>query len=211
MRHAPYARVFPVHAGSRRIDTAAAPVPVAVARAEAWGLYHAAQHREAETRKPGRQDGAITRNGLAVLRILINYYMSWTTGQCDPTYETIAAAAAISVRSVHRGLVALRNAKVLDWWARCKSVAGPFGGFLLEQVSNLYKLNLFPWWRKKSAPLPPAPPPDPDTIGAPTPIPDDPEYDRSEAQTKHELWAEGKRESDAKYQQFLTRRRGGAV
>lgn len=159
MRIAPYVTVHPVHKFSVAIDGPHNPIPTPNHRPSLWALYDDLQRREAATRQPGHQDGAITRNGLAVFRALISFE-NRTTGLCDPSYESVAARAAISVASVHRGLRALKRAKVVDWTSRLVRIAGPLGGFLMRQISNFYRFCFAPPWRRR-----PAPGPEPGTWG----------------------------------------------
>ena len=126
-------------------------------RQDAAKLFHQARAFERQTRQPGHQDGRLGRNGLAVLHALVFDCLNYATGRLDPSYETIARLACISRRSVARGLVALREAGVLNWVRRC--VEGMKDGrFTLEQESNAYGLAPPTQWRGFAAPSPvPAP------------------------------------------------------
>src|SRR6516165_5693742 len=77
-------------------------------------LWHKARRFERQTRKPGLQDGAIGRNGLATLHALLFDFLNYASGRLDPAHATIARAANISERSVRRGLVKLKAAGVLN-------------------------------------------------------------------------------------------------
>jgi hypothetical protein len=122
-----------------------------VKRKDAARLYHQARDFERQTRQPGRQDGAVSRNGLAVLHALIFDCLNYANGRLDPSYETLARLACISVRSVARGLKALQEAGVLTWVRRCvESVKD--GRFTLEQQSNAYGLVPPTQWRGFKAP-----------------------------------------------------------
>ena len=123
-----------------------------------------------QTRQPGRQDGAIGRNGLAVLHALLFDFLNYASGRLDPSYGRIAEKAAISVRSVARGLVQLRAAGVLNWLRRCREDHDASGRFQLRQESNAYAVLPARQWRGYLAP-PDPPPPDPATWAAP-PLPD---------------------------------------
>jgi hypothetical protein len=63
---------------------------------QAVKLYHRARDYERRTRAPGKQDGAIGRNGLAVLHALIFDFLDYATGRLDPGYEAIARTACVS-------------------------------------------------------------------------------------------------------------------
>jgi hypothetical protein len=124
---------------------------------EAVRLYHRARAFERQTRQPGKQDGAIGRNGLAVLHSLIFDYLNFRTGRLDPGYRAIARAAAISIRSVARGLRRLREAGVISWLRRCNSGVDGAGRFVLAQESNAYAISPSSQWngyREPSLPLP---------------------------------------------------------
>lgn len=133
-------------------------------------LYHDARRFERQTRQPGRQDGALGRNGLAVLHALLFDILNYTSGQLDPSYAKIAEKACISVRSAARGLVSLRAAGVLNWLRRCAE-SWRDGRFCLEQETNAYAVLPATQWRGYWA-LPEAPPPHPASWGATPPLPD---------------------------------------
>jgi hypothetical protein len=76
-------------------------------------IFHKARAFERQTRQKGKQDGALGRNGLLVLHTLIFDCLNYVTGRLDPAIETIARKAAISISSVKRGLVNLKQSGVL--------------------------------------------------------------------------------------------------
>jgi hypothetical protein len=115
-------------------------------------LYWHLEQFERQTRAPGRQDGAIGRNGLAVVRALLFKFMNWRTGRLDPSQAKIADAAAISESSVERGLAKLQAAGVVNWLRRCVPVVGPLGGFLMRQISNAYAVLPSTQWKGYRAP-----------------------------------------------------------
>jgi hypothetical protein len=126
-------------------------------------LYHRARDFERRTRRPGKQDGAIGRNGLAVLHALIFDFLDYRTGQLDPGYESIARKACISIRSAARGLVNLKMAGVLNWLRRC-SESRKDGRFVLEQETNAYAILPSSQWLGYREP-PEAPSPQSGTWG----------------------------------------------
>ena len=144
----------PVWSGSVAGPVKYRPAP----KREAARLYHQARRFERQTRQPGRQDGALGRNGLAVLHALVFDFLNFRTGRLDPGYKAIARAANISVRSVARGLAKLKAAGVLNWLRRCSATVDEAGRFALAQETNLYALNPSSQWNgyAESAP-PPAP------------------------------------------------------
>ena len=136
-------------------------------------LYRQAEDFERQTRRPGKQDGALGRNGLAVLRALIFGFLNYTTGQLDPGYASIARRACMSVRSVARGLANLKRAGVLNWLRRCTPIFET-GRCILEQITNAYTLIPASQWRgyRPSARRSTPPGPQPGTWGDHPPLPD---------------------------------------
>ncbi|MGB8843364.1 MAG: hypothetical protein WCC64_20100 [Aliidongia sp.] len=127
-------------------------------RKEAARLWHEARRFEQATRQPGRQDGALGRNGLAVLYVLLFDFLNYVTGRLDPAVDTIAAKANISPRSAARGLVALKAAGVVSWVRRCVTEIGSAGRAVFRQLSNAYGMLPISCWRRHQAPAePPAP------------------------------------------------------
>jgi hypothetical protein len=157
---------WPVWNDSARAEVKFQPLP----RRKAIRLFHDARRFERQTRKPGHQDGAIGRNGLALLHALVFDCLNYASGRLDPSYATLARLANISVRSVARGLQKLKAAGVLNWIRRCvESIRD--GRFTLEQETNAYAVLPASQWRGYAAP-PPAPPPDRGTWGDHPPLPD---------------------------------------
>jgi hypothetical protein len=126
-------------------------------------LYHRAREFERRTRQPGKQDGAIGRNGLAVLHALIFDFLDFRTGRLDPGYEAIARKACIGIRSAARGLKALKLAGVLNWVRRCTATFED-GRCVLDQDTNAYGILPSSQWRGFAEP-PEAPPPQSGTWG----------------------------------------------
>ncbi len=157
---------WPVWKDSARAEVKFQPMP----RRRAARLYHDARRFERQTRAPGRQDGAIGRNGLAILHALIFDCLNYVSGRLDPSYATIARLANISVRSVARGLAKLKAAGVLNWVRRCIERVLD-GRFTLEQETNAYAVLPASQWRGY-APPPPPPPPAPGTWGDHPALPD---------------------------------------
>ena len=110
-----------------------APLP----KKQAHKLWHRAHRFEVATRQPGRQDGAVTRNGLRILQVLLFDFLNYTTGRLDPSYVGIAKKAGISISSVRRGLIALRLAGIVNWLRRCAE-DWIDGRFILRQERNAY-------------------------------------------------------------------------
>jgi hypothetical protein len=136
----------------------------------AVALYHKARRFERQTRQPGRQDGALGRNGLAVLHALIFDILNYASGRLEPGYAKIAEKACISRRSVARGLANLKAAGVLHWVRRCVE-SWKDGRFCLEQQSNAYAILPASQWRGYWE-LPEPPMPHPTSWGATPPLPD---------------------------------------
>jgi hypothetical protein len=126
-------------------------------------LYHKARQFERQTRAKGKQDGAVTRNGLAVLHAMIFGFLDFRTGQLDPGYKAIAKEACISRSSAWRGLQALKDCGVLNWLRRCVPTFEN-GRCKLEQDTNAYAILPSSQWRGFIEP-PEAPPPQSGTWG----------------------------------------------
>jgi hypothetical protein len=126
-------------------------------------LWHRARDFERRTRLPGKQDGAIGRNGLAVLHALVFDFLDYASGRLDPAYQTIAQKACISVRSVARGLQNLKLMGLLNWQRRCTANFID-GRFVLEQDTNAYAILSSSQWLDYREP-PQAPPPQSGTWG----------------------------------------------
>jgi hypothetical protein len=155
----PVARTFagwPVWKDSTSAEVKFAPMTRKAARR----LWHDARRFERQTRVPGRQDGAIGRNGLAILHTLLFDFLNFRSGALYPSQAAIADKAAISESSVTRGLAKLKAAGVVNWLRRCAEVAQAAGGFLMRQISNAYAVLPSTQWRGyKPPPEPPAPAP----------------------------------------------------
>jgi hypothetical protein len=151
---------WPVWSGSTTAKVRFAPV----GRKDAARIYHRAREFERKTRQPGRQDGALGRNGLKVLEALLFDFLNYATGQLDPAYSAIAEAAGMCERSVARGLQALKAAGVLFWQRRCSERRAEDGSFLMEQDSNAYAVLPVSQWRGYTGQAE-APAPEPGTWG----------------------------------------------
>jgi hypothetical protein len=152
---------WPVWSDSTTAEVRWQPMP----KREAVKLWHEARRFERQTRQPNHQDGALGRNGLAIVHALLFDFINYKTGALYPSWEALAEAANISARSVGRGLAKLKEAGVLHWLRRCVEAVAPAGGFLLRQISNAYHVCSTANW-KGYKPPPPPPPPDPACWGA---------------------------------------------
>ena len=154
-----------------RKDSTSKPVKfMGMTRKDAARLWHQARRFECATRRFGRQDGAVTRNGLAVLHAFLFDFIHYATGRLMPSHATIARKAGISERSVRRGLVALKSAGIVNWLRRCiESVVD--GRFTLQQDTNAYAVLPPSQWHGYRAP-PPAPASAAGTWGDHPPLPD---------------------------------------
>jgi len=153
------AATWPVWHDSTTNNVSFRPIP----KREAYKLHQHARRLERQTRKPGRQDGALGRNGIAVLSTLLFDFLNYRTGQLDPSRKSIAEKAGISLSSVGRGLARLKDAGILDWIRRCKA-EWVDGRFTLRQETNAYAVRPCSRWLGYREP-PPAPPPDAGTWG----------------------------------------------
>jgi hypothetical protein len=137
---------------------------------DAAKLWHEARRFERSTRQPGHQDGALGRNGLAVLYALLFDFLNYASGRLDPAIDTIAQAANISPRSAARGLANLKAAGVLNWARRCIADIGEAGRIVFKQLSNAYAvLPVSQWLGHRQRPE--APPPQAGTWGDHPPLP----------------------------------------
>ena len=139
-------------------------------RKEAAKLLHKARKFENQSKEHGHQDGAIGRNGLAVLHAFLFDFLNHRTGQLTPTRATIARAANISIRSVDRGLAKLKESGVINWIRRCAESIEDGIYRLRQQASAYFVLAQGQWrgfWQE-----PPAPLPYPDAWGQTPPLPD---------------------------------------
>ena len=157
--------IWPVWHDSTTKEVKFQPVP----KRQAVKLWHAARDFERQTRQPGKQDGTVSRNGLAVLHALLFDFLNYRSGALYPSWAAIAGKACISERSVGRGLVMLKAAGVLNWLRRCVE-DWIDGRFTLRQQTNAYAVLPCSQWRGYCPP-PPAPPPDRGTWGDQPPLP----------------------------------------
>jgi hypothetical protein len=133
-------------------------------------LWHQARAFERQTRQPGHQDGAIGRNGLAVLHSLLFDFLNYASGALYPSGEAIAEKAAISPASAWRGIANLKAAGILHRVRRCVEDRTEDGRFFLRQLTNAYHvLGIANWIGFK--PAPEAPPPQSGTWGDHPPMP----------------------------------------
>jgi hypothetical protein len=163
--HACTSAAWPVWSDSIRAEVRFQPMT----KRNAVRLWHRARDFERQTRQRNRQDGAIGRNGLAILQALLFDFMNYRSGALYPSWAAIARAAGISERSVGRGLAKLREAGVLHWLRRCIE-EWIDGRFTLRQQSNAYAVCPTTQWRGYVAPVEP-PNPAPGTWGDHPPIP----------------------------------------
>ena len=157
---------WPVWSGSTRKPVQFQPMP----RRVAVRKWHDARRFERQTRQPGKQDGALGRNGLAVLHAFLFDFLNHRTGQLTPTRATIARAANISIRSVDRGLAKLRAAGVINWIRQCAEEIENGIYRLRQQASAYFVLAQGQWrgfWQQPEAPAP-----DPEAWGKTPPLPD---------------------------------------
>lgn len=161
--------VWPVWRDSTSKAVKFQPLP----KKKAVRLYHEARRFERRSRAAapkGRQDGALGRNGLAVLHALIFDFLDYATGALFPSIASIARAANISERSVSRGLAKLKAAGVVHWLRRCAEEWSE-GRFTLRQETNAYGILPATQWRGYT-PEPEPPRPDAGTWGDHPPLPD---------------------------------------
>ena len=141
-----------------------------MSRRERVKCWHDVRRFERQTRQPGRQDGAVGRNGLAIAHALLFDFMDRATGRLEPTRAEIARAANISIRSVDRGNAKLKAAGVLNWIKQCTEEIVE-GVYRLRQKASAYFVLAQSHWRGFwQRPEPPAP--YPEAWGQTPPLPD---------------------------------------
>ena len=138
---------------------------------EATKWWHKARRFERQTRRPGRQDGHLGRNGLAVLHTLVFDSLHYLSGRLDPSIATIARKACISISSAKRGLANLKRCGLLHWIRRAAETRDELGRFCLEQDTNAYGIIAPSQWHG-FIDREDIPPPHPTTWGATPPLPD---------------------------------------
>ena len=156
---------WPVWSDSTRAEVRYQPLP----KKQAVKLWHRARDFERQTREPGKQDGKVSRNGLAVLHALLFDFINYRSGALYPSWASIANAACISERSVGRGLAKLKAAGMLHWLRRCVE-EWIDGRFTLRQQSNAYHVCPTSHWKNYQG-RPEAPKPEAGTWGDHPPTP----------------------------------------
>jgi hypothetical protein len=156
----------PVWSGTTCEPVRFQPLP----RRQAVEIYHDVRRLERRTRHPNHQDGAIGRNGLAVLHALLFDFINHATGRLEPTRAAIARAANVSIRSVDRGLAKLKASGVITWIRQC-AVQIENGICRLKQKANAYFVSAQTQWLGFWS-RPEAPPPYPEAWGRTPPLPD---------------------------------------
>jgi len=160
---------FPVWSGSTTKPVHFMPL----SKKDASILYVKAEAFERQTRKPGKQDGDVGRNGLKILYALLFYFLNYKTGRLDPSQKAIARQANISERSVTRGLTKLKAAGILNWVNRAGETRDEKGRYCQYQTTNAYAVLPSSQWKGfiediRHNP----PPPHPTAWGATPPLPD---------------------------------------
>src|SRR4051794_9735093 len=141
-----------------------------MSRKEAARRWHAARRWDRDTRQPGQHGGIIGRVALDVLYVLSFDFQNFRTGRLDPSHEAIAERAGCCPRSVRTALAHLRDLGLLCWQRRCEEDRDAEGRFCLRQHTNAYALLPPGQWHRYCDNAPP--PPSPDTLGCPEPVPD---------------------------------------
>jgi len=170
---------WPVWRDSTTETVTFTPLP----KKKAVKLWHKARQFERQTRQPGKQDGLLGRNGIPVLQALVFDFLNYLTGQLDPSIETIAHAAGVSVRSAQRGLANLKCCGVLNWIRRAGETRDEKGRFCLEQDTNAYGLLPPSQWHG-FVDRDEVPPPHPSTWGATPPLPS--VIDQAQEELRHD-------------------------
>jgi hypothetical protein len=110
-------------------------------------ILYLAEALERRTRQPRKHGGVLKEKGLAVLRALLNQRYNKNTGECYPSYDTIAADAGCCHETVRQKLKALELAGILEIFRR-KTVATFISAVhrvkfdCAIQTSNSYLFNI---------------------------------------------------------------------
>ena len=99
-------------------------------------LYHLVKQFDDRTRR-GRAQGLLKWSGIRVFEVLLFKFCNRQTGECYPSYETIAAAAGIGRRTV---AIALKRLEMCGLLERVNLGKRNERGEL-EQTSNGYRLG----------------------------------------------------------------------
>lgn len=112
-------------------------------------LLHAAQALEARTRQPGRQNGAVSRIGMLVLRTLLLTFLGGK-GACYPSFSAIMAATGLCRQSVNNALGRLERCGLIRILRRLETrrvrrechITGRLQEFVTTvQTSNAYAFD----------------------------------------------------------------------
>jgi DNA-binding transcriptional ArsR family regulator len=104
-------------------------------------LIFLAERLDANTRKPRQHGGCLKRTGLQVLRVLLFHFHNVANGRCDPSLDTIAAAAGMARSTVVEALKRLEAAGILERIRRARWIRQA-GRKRCVQWSNAYLLNV---------------------------------------------------------------------
>jgi DNA-binding MarR family transcriptional regulator len=104
-------------------------------------LIFLAERLDAQTKKKGQHGGCLKRTGLQVLRVLLFHFHNVATGQCDPSLDSLAAAAGMARSTVVNALKRLEAAGILERIRRARWIRQA-GRKRCVQWSNAYRLNV---------------------------------------------------------------------
>ena len=106
-------------------------------------------HAEALDRRthlPGQHGGVLKRTGLAVLRALLFSFANVVTARCDPSFDTLARAAAVSRSTVAVALGRLEAAGLLERVRRQAGRVRYTNAYRFPAAETLPKPRVFPKW-----------------------------------------------------------------
>lgn len=90
--------------------------------------------------KKGSWNGPLGAIGLEVLRVLVFDFLDYRSGQCDPSYETLAARLGRSRSAIIDAAARLRRHGFLDWVRRYVEEPSRGQGPQVKQTSNAYRI-----------------------------------------------------------------------
>src|SRR4051812_19693080 len=141
-----------------------------MSRKAAARLWHKARAWDRDSHRPGRHGGLLTHVDLKIYYVLAFDFLNYATGRLDPSLDAIAAKASCCRRSVVNSLRRLAERGLIAWRRRCAEGRDLEGRYCLKQRTNAYALLPVSQWVGYRDTDPP--PPSPDTLGAPEPVPD---------------------------------------
>ena len=146
--------IWRVHAGSVCGDVPFTPMT----KKDAATIYQKARKFDRTGHTKGKHGGRIGVFALQLFHTMIFDFLNFKTGQLDPAFETICAAAGMGRSAAIANVNKLERLGLLSHVRRCSRVENEDGGYILKQETNAYHIeNPSNWFGH--AEKPPTPPP----------------------------------------------------